>query len=783
MAFDPFKGMNEHQREAIATLDGPLLVVAGAGSGKTRVITHRIGNIIQSKGVRPDRILAITFTNKSAREMQELVLRLIGLQTPWITTFHSAGLRMLKMESARLGMEHPFTILDEDDQRKLYKSVYQEIKLDPKVIEPKRVAALISKWKNELIDISKREPTDDLEAWAIKAHAVYQRLCHEHCHLDFDDLLLMPVRLFEADAELLKKWQERFPYILVDEYQDTNRVQYRLLRLLGEHRNICATGDPDQAIYGWRGADIENILTFAKDFPGCKKVLLEQNYRSTKVILRAAQGVVQNNEQREDKTIRTDNIEGQSLTLVAVDDEVDESYGVAAKVEALHQGRGGRQPRPWNEFAVFYRTNAQSRILEDGLRRRGIPYRIVGGQRFYDREEVKHVLAFLKLLINPADRMALTRIANVPKRGVGEKTLDALFELADDALTTPSEILATDELLERVAVGRNSLPLRDLSRVWRSLKRLPMANPAACVRGAIELTALADHYRKGEEAAEAQDRIANMYEVITAAEQYHETYPEGGLAGFLDLVALNTGGEAREELGEHSDRVTLMTIHGSKGLEFPVVFITGCEDGVFPLRRMGVVENLEEERRLMYVAITRAMQELYLSRARCRMMYGQTFRNEPSQFLGEIPSDCFESVDATGRRPLPEPTGSLNPKLAKAMAAIKTRLGSQMTTAAALRQDQAEPGDADFPDDDDYIEDSLGRVRKKAKPAAPDAPTVLGDDPFAPGEQVTHAVFGKGVVHGLRGPQGNRSIVIGFAPPVGVKELQLSFALGKLARG
>ena len=777
--FDPFKGMNEHQREAIATLDGPLQVIAGAGSGKTRVITHRIGNIIQSKGVRPDRILAITFTNKAAREMQERVLRLIGLQTPWITTFHSAGLRLLKMESSHLGMEHPFTILDEDDQKKLYRLVFAELKLDPKVIEPKRIMHLISTWKNELVDIPKRQPTDDLEVWAQKAYAVYTRLCQEHCQLDFDDLLLRPVRLFEAEPELLKKWQERFPYILVDEYQDTNKVQYRLLRMLGEHRNICATGDPDQAIYGWRGADIENILNFAKDFPDCKKVLLETNYRSTKVILRAAQGVVQNNQKRENKTIRTENPEGKPLTLVAVDDEVDESYGVAAKIEALH-----RAGRPWSDCAVFYRTNAQSRILEDGLRRRGIPYRIIGGQRFYDREEVKHVLAYLKLQVNAADRMALTRIANVPKRGVGEKTLDALFTLADDALVTAGDVLNSDDLLERVAVGRNGPPLRELARVWRSIRRLPKGNPAACVRGAIELTGVEDHYRKSEEAAEAQDRIANMREVITAAEQYHETYPEGGIEGFLDLVSLNTGGESREELGEHADRATLMTIHGSKGLEFPVVFITGCEDGVFPLRRMGVVEDLEEERRLMYVGITRAMTELYLSRARCRMMYGQTFRNEPSQFLGEIPSDCFESKDATGRRALPEPTGFLNPKLQKAVDAAKGRLAGQFTTGAQLKKAQEGGDDAgeDFPDDDDFIEDSLGRIRRRPTKEAPVAAAVLAGDPYVPGEAVIHAVFGQGIVQGLRGPQGNRAITIAFAEPVGTKELQLAFAAGKLSR-
>ena len=775
MRIDVHAGMNPAQREAIDHLDGPLLVVAGAGSGKTRVITHRIANLIQTKDLKGDRILAITFTNKAAREMQERVHKLIHLQTPWITTFHSAGLRLLKIEAAHLGMEHPFTILDPDDQKKLFKEVYKELKLDPKVVEMKRVMHQISEWKNQLVNIDKVEPNDDVSVWSQKAAAVYARLCHERCHLDFDDLLVRPVQLFEAQPEVLKKWQERFPYILVDEYQDTNTAQYRLLRLLGEHGNICATGDPDQAIYGWRGADISNILNFEKDYQdrGVRKVLLEQNYRSTKVILRAAQGVVQNNTQRENKTIRTDNPEGKPLTLVAVDDELDESYGVAAKIDSM--AKAGRK---WADFAVFYRTNAQSRILEDGLRRRGIPYRIVGGLRFYDREEVKHVLAWLKLLINPADRTSLDRVANVPKRGLGDKALETLYQMADDQLVATTDILAQDDLLERVAVGRSGAPLRELSRVWRSLIRVSQDNPAACVRGVVELTGLEDHYRKAEDPGEAADRIANMREVITAAEQYHSTYPEGGLSGFLELVSLNTDAEAREEVGSAHDRVTLMTLHAAKGLEFPVVFVTGVEQGVFPLMRNGAIGDLEEERRLMYVGITRAMEELFLSRARCRMLYGQTFHNEPSQFLSEIPGDCFASKDATGRRDLPAPTSHVNPKLAKALEAAKGRL----TTASSMkRPDVVDPAAEEFPDDDDFIEDSLGRIRRRPKKEGPEAPIILASDPYRPGERVLHSTFGKGLVIGCRGPADRRSIQIEFDRPVGMKELQLAFAAGKLS--
>ena len=774
MAIDVYKGMNPEQRVAVGHLKGPLQVIAGAGSGKTRVITHRIANIIQATGTRPDKILAITFTNKSAREMQERVLRLIGLQTPWITTFHSAGLRILKIEAERLGMEHPFTILDEDDQRRLFKDVMKEIKLDAKVLDPRKILHRLSTWKNQLVDIAKVEPNDDLDAWTQKAAAVYARLCQERCHVDFDDLLVRPVQLFQQDPELLKKWQEKFPYILVDEYQDTNAVQYRLLRLLGEHGNICATGDPDQAIYGWRGANIENILNFVKDFPNCTKVLLEQNYRSTKVILRAAQAVVANNQQREAKTIRTDNPEGTPLKLVAVDDEMDESYGIAAACDRMH-----REGRPWASLAIFYRTNAQSRILEDGLRRRGIPYRIVGGQRFYDREEVKHVLAWCRLLVNPADWTALQRVANVPKRGLGDKALDSLQLLADDVLVTACEVLERDALLERLAVGRNAAPMKELARLWRMLKKLPTQNPSACIRGVLEFTGLEDHYTQTEEeAAKAQDRLANMREVISAAEQYQEGFPAGGLGGFLEVVALNTE-ESREQVGDATDRVTLMTLHAAKGLEFPVVFVTGCEQGVFPLMRGGIIQDLEEERRLMYVGITRAMEELYLSRARSRMMYGQTYRNEPSQFLSEIPSDCFESKDATGRRILPEPTGHMDPRLAKAMAAAKERMEKTVQQAKSSAT-PAEPFDET--DDDNYIEDSLGRIRKKAQKSGPDAPTILSTDPYRPGERVIHSTFGRGTVQLCRGPADRRAIVIEFGGTIGVKELQLAFAASRLSR-
>jgi DNA helicase-2/ATP-dependent DNA helicase PcrA len=741
MPIDVFKGMNDAQREAIAHVDGPLLVVAGAGSGKTRVITHRIAHLIQL-GTRPDRVLAITFTNKAAGEMKERIHRLLGLQTPWITTFHSAGLRMLKIEAHRLGFEHPFTVMDEEEQLKRYKRIYKELELDSKVIDPRKVRWRISWWKNQLTEIPKVVPADDTDVWAQRCFEAYERMCKEECVLDFDDLLVRPVRLLEQDEEMRGKWVERFPYILVDEYQDTNRAQYRLIQLLGSHRNICATGDPDQAIYGWRGADIENILNFEKDFTGCKVVLLEQNYRSTKCILRAAQGVVSHNQRRKDKTIRTDNDEGERIQICAVDDEMDESFAIAAAVERLH-----KEGRKLAEIAVFYRTNAQSRVLEDGLRRRGLPYRIVGGTRFYDRREVKDVLSYLKLLVNPRDRDAFERIANVPKRGIGEKSLETLFTVAEDEAVGALEILERDELLERVAVGRQASSMRDLSRAWRMIRVLPLSNPAACVRGVIELSGLEEHYRATEEGGDSQERIANVREVITAAEQFHESSPEAGLAGFLELVSLVTEPEAWDANREKADQITLMTLHSAKGLEFPVVFITGCEDGVLPLKRLGETADLEEERRLMYVGITRAMKTLFVSRARCRQQYGQTFRNEPSQFLDEIPSDCFKAKDATGRHSVPEATPRGPRALAQAMGSGAIMRGSDL----------------------------------KRGGAAPVEAVVLEDDPYVPGDRITHSLFGRGKVIAMRGPKDARSVVIDFDDH-GRKELQMSFAAGKLAR-
>jgi DNA helicase-2/ATP-dependent DNA helicase PcrA len=758
-AVDVFAGLNEDQRAAVGHVKGPLLVIAGAGSGKTRVITHRIANLIQAAGTRPDRVLAITFTNKAAGEMKERIQRLLGIQTPWICTFHSAGYRMLRMDRSRDGTEGEFSICDNEEPEKYVRQIVKDLGRSPKEFEPKKLCHRISEWKNNLADFATLTPNDDFDAVCLQVAQEYVRRLNAENKLDFDDLLLKPVRMLEKDAVVRRRWQERFPYILIDEYQDTNAAQYKLIKLLGEHRNVCATGDPDQAIYGWRGADIKNILNFQADFdkPGdpVTMIKLETNYRSTQLILRAAQGVIVNNTERMDKTIRTDNAEGKAISQLSVDDELDEAYAIAAALARFHE-----QGRPWGEMAVFYRTNAMSRVLEDALRRRAVPYQLHGGTRFYDREEVKHVIAYLKLLVNPRDSGALSRIINVPKRGIGDGTYDQLTAFAEEQLVAPTEVLEKPELLAQVAVGRAAGPLTDFARLWRLLRTLPLGDPPACVRGVLELANLGSHY-SDQPPSEREDRLGNMREVITAAEQFRESDAAAGLVGFLENVGLNTDAGSREDKEVGQDRSQLMTLHAAKGLEFPIVFIAGLEEGLLPLLRGKEIEDskLQEERRLMYVGITRAMHELYLSRARCRMIYGQTFHFQPSRFLIEIPSTCFVARDATGKHAVPDPTpppGSRRPSMQQsrdeAKAAVAQALDSGLIKRGSNLRPTTQVGD--------------------------DA--TLASDALVPGQRIIHQTFGRGTVVVLRGPFEARVAIIEFDKH-GAKELQLNFALPKIS--
>ncbi|MCX8039422.1 MAG: UvrD-helicase domain-containing protein [Planctomycetota bacterium] len=730
-AVDVLAGLNPEQRRAVEHVRGPLLVVAGAGSGKTRVITHRIAHLIQAAGVRPDRILAITFTNKAAGEMQERIQALLGLRTPWICTFHAAGLRFLNIERHRAGKPGTYTICDEDEPERYVRQILKDSGREPRDHDPRAIAQRISQWKNQLVDWQRLAPEDDFSALCQEVACRYHERLEAEDKLDFDDLLLKPVRMLEADAALRARWQERFPYILVDEYQDTNEAQYRLLRLLGEHRNVCATGDPDQAIYGWRGADYRKILNFREDFhrdgDPVTVVTLETNYRSTKTILRAAQAVIEHNRERFAKAIRTDNADGKPIVALAVDDEIAEADAIAQSI-AAQAGRG----RSWRDFAVFYRTNAMSRVLEDRLRVRAIPYRLHGGLRFYDREEVKHLIAYLKLLVNPRDSAAFARICNVPKRGFGEATRDQVLEFAAEREVPVMQVFEDERLFAQLAVGRALAPLQAFARVWRLLRTLPLGDPVACVRGVIELADLASHYAQDPAAG---DRLDNMREVITAAEHYRLGEPQGGLAGFLEVVGLNASNQAREDEGG-DDRVQLMTLHAAKGLEFPVVFIAGLEEGLLPLLRGNEVDErqLEEERRLMYVGITRARQELYLSWARSRMLRGQVALTVCSRFLEEIPRDCLRLVGEP-RCAEPAPAAAAPPSVAELR---------QRGLLCSARELQAQRPTAGLP-------------------------------PLRVGQRIRHSVFGPGVIRDIRAEAADRTLLVEF-PAYGLKALSLAFA-------
>ncbi|TVR46350.1 MAG: ATP-dependent DNA helicase PcrA [Planctomycetota bacterium] len=787
MPIDVTAGLNERQIEAVRHTDGPLLVVAGAGSGKTRVITHRVANLIQL-GTRPDRILSITFTNKAAGEMKERIEKLLGIQTPWITTFHSAGLRILKLEHSRLGFDHPFTVLDEDDQRRLVRRVIKETGLDPKQVDVRQVIGQISRWKNRLLTPDKVRDVDNADEMLL-CYRRYHELTQIECVCDFDDLLLRPVQLFEADEELRLRYQERFPYILIDEYQDTNEAQYRLVRLLGGHGNVCATGDPDQAIYGWRGADINNILSFEKDFPGCTSVLLEQNYRSTRTILRAAQSVVEHNTQRKEKTIFSEKEDGEPIVLITVDDQDDEAMGIAAACQHLHD----RDNRPYKDIAIFYRTNAQSRAIEEWLIRRGLPYRILGATRFYDRREVKDLLGYARLLINPRDVVSFERIVNTPRRGIGERTLEILRDMAIDEDCAIPEVLLEDALLDRVAVGRAERPLRGLAGVWRRLAAIDRSDASRCLRAILDITTL-EEFHLQDDPEQGQERQRNLGEVISAAEQFVASHPDGGLEAFLDHVSLITAVDNRTASDE--DAVVLMTLHASKGLEFPVVFISGCEQGVLPLVRQGSTPDYEEERRLMYVGITRAQQRLFLSRSVVRTQFGMSKRNPPSMFLAEIPDECIEHRDrstlASARGDLDDmregpayPIDSLARRLidddlvvdspaadeddeANSLSTDALRAAGLLTSGSALKAALRAKGSAQ------------GLAARRSAAAADGAPVVLASDPYRPGQAIRHLSFGPGTVRELRGPSADRRITIDFADGSS-RELMLQFAANKLS--
>jgi DNA helicase II / ATP-dependent DNA helicase PcrA len=704
--------LNPAQREAVVAGDGPLLVLAGAGSGKTRVIAYRIAWLLSQRGLSPRNLLAVTFTNKAAGEMARRVDTLLapaGLSSPLIATFHSVCVRILRRHGTHVGLPSHFTIYDEDDRLALVKECMKEGELADRTFTPGAAVHRISFLKNQMTTLTEalRDARGPWEQKAALVYSRYEKRLRETGAVDFDDLLLLVVRLLVDTPEVLAWYRGLWRSVLVDEYQDTNRAQYRIIRLLTqEHRNICVVGDSDQSIYKWRGADIRNILDFEEDYPGTKVVRLEQNYRSTKSILAVAAGVIAHNVQRKDKTLWTENQSGEPPRVYRAWDEHEEASFVAQSILGLRT-----EGVLWDGVAVFYRTNAQSRVLEDALRRARIPYVIVGGVRFYERKEIKDTLAYLRLTVNPADDVAFRRAIGAPSRGIGQATLARLDE---EAARQSRPLLAVAAQPPADVRGKPGRTLQEFAALIGRLagQRRDLAPPAF-----IDLVLDQSGYREAlrqERAPEAEARLENLEELIAAAEDFTHAEPEPTLEGFLDGVALVSD---VDELKDAEGRVTLMTLHSAKGLEFPAVFVTGLEEGVFPhARSMNDPDEIEEERRLCYVGVTRAKERLTLSWALHRRIHGYGV-GEPSRFLREMPEDHLQPLNA-GR----------------------------------VQEERGEPA----------------RAVPRYEPEEESWPIRVG-------ARVRHARFGEGLVVGVERDGSDTIVTVGFAS-VGRKRLSLQYA-------
>ena len=739
--------LNQEQREAVDHFEGPLLVLAGAGSGKTRVLTTRIAHLIHERGVPPDRILAVTFTNKAAGELRDRISGLLG-DAPkgmWTGTFHALGARMLRRHAPLLGWSNTFTIFDAEQSLRLIKRTTEDVGLDTRRWSPKAIRGHLSSAKNQLIGPQQfvEENAEGFDVFAqnvAKVYPAYQKSLRAQNAFDFDDLLVKPVELFEFNPELLEDYRSRFQFLLVDEYQDTNRAQFRFVELLAsEHRNLMVVGDDDQSIYGWRGADIRNILDFETAFSGAHTVRLEQNYRSTEVILSAANAVIAENVDRKGKTLRTDRMGGERITLVTTSGETDEARWIADQIEAfVSEGPG----RPYREMSILYRTNAQSRALEDVFRRRGLPYQIVGGVRFYERREIQDVLAYLRLISNPLDAGAFERVVNYPRRGVGNTSLERLSAWARvDEITLLEAAYRADEAPDVPKGGARGL-IAFAGLVQRHSALASQMRVGELLDDLVEELDLFRHL--ADEGPEGEDRADNVRELIAGALDYNAELLEE-LEGetldhfteldlFLQQVALVADVDRHDP---DADAVTLMTLHNAKGLEFPVVFISGLEDGLFPLARAyDNPSELEEERRLFYVGITRAQDKLHLTHARRRRRAGEVMYGRLSPFVDAIPTGLVE-------------------KMATAVASE----GGVHVGRRSVRPEAGRSIDLGMGDDDLAIDAGFNQ----------DLPR------FVKGEAVVHETFGSGTVGEVTGFGRDLKVTVHF-DSVGTKRLLVRYA-------
>lgn len=642
--------LNPAQREAVEKTEGPVLILAGAGSGKTRVLTTRIGHLIEDKGVQPANILAITFTNKAANEMRERVEETLDSDASdmWISTFHSCCVRILRKYINRIGYNRSFVIYDSADQVTLVKDCLKELNLSDKVFEPKIIISTISGAKDKLYDpkqFKAMHMNDNRMSKIADVYALYQDRLKRNSALDFDDLIFKTVELLKSDKEVLDYYRNRFKYIMVDEYQDTSKAQYELIKILAkEHQNICVVGDDDQSIYGWRGADIRNILEFEKDYDNVHVVKLEQNYRSTQIILDAANTVISNNIERKRKRLWSEKKEGELIKIQVAQDEIEESDFVADMIAKISR----EQNRSYKDFAVLYRANAQSRSVEDALNRSQIPYNIYGGTKFYERKEIKDLIAYLRVIQNPQDDISIKRIINIPRRGIGLRTIEKIEDRASLKQESIYSVLIDIETNSEISTkARNSISefVDNVIGTLRTMREVyPVSKLIEKVIESIDYYGYIDELYKGNK-EEAEERKDNVKEFISVAMEFEQTSEEKDLETFLTGVALTSESSEEEEI----DKVSLMTIHTSKGLEFPVVFIVGMEDGLFPIARAVRSMNdseIEEERRLCYVGITRAKEILYLTLTQKRTLYGKTNPSIASRFMEELPKECIERLNS-----------------------------------------------------------------------------------------------------------------------------------------
>lgn len=724
-----FDTLNDRQCEAVKHTEGPLLITAGAGSGKTKVLTCRIAHLLEL-GVAPYRILAITFTNKAAKEMKERVTNLVGAQADsiWLSTFHSFCAKLLRFEVDGFhGYTRNFTIYDSSDQLVLVKDCLKKLNLDDKQFTPRSVLGTISSAKNVLMDAKAfaAKASDFYEQKVADVYAMYQEKLRENNAVDFDDLLFLAVRLLQENEEVREKYQSRFQYILVDEYQDTNHAQYALTKILAARwRNICVVGDADQSIYAWRGADIRNIIDFTRDYPDAASIKLEQNYRSTKTILHAANAVIDNNESRPKKTLWTENPTGNKIIHYQAQTEHDEADYIAGVIYNRHE----ISHEPYGDMAILFRTNAQSRVLEEKLMRYAIPYTMVGGTKFYDRKEIKDVLAYLRLLYNPEDSLSLTRIINVPKRNIGATTMEHVAAYAEAQGISLFEALSSTDEIPVTKRAKASLE-NFAAMIFDLLNDIEGKDVLSLIETVIKQTGYGDMLDKeAEHDPQGESRKENVGEFLSVAKDYMDSNPEGNLQDFLENVALVSD---VDDFESSDSKVTLMTLHAAKGLEFPVVFLTGLDEGLFPhSRTLMDPAQVEEERRLAYVGITRAERQLYVTNAVTRTMYGRISAYMPSRFLAEIPSQFMEDYHR------------------------KSAMPQSRTTAVPGKQ----------------------RVSILTKPVASSLPKKHAvTDTFAKGDKVRHKIWGIGTVLDVIGEGPNMQMKIQF-PTKGVRQVVVKYA-------